>query len=241
MAPPNLADILAKITDGLYVLDATGQVIFANEKASQILAAAEPEFHDRIARALPEGIISRFESFHHSLKRWFEHQTSPNPDGGLTVFSRDITSRRRLEDALRASEERFRRLMDSDIIGMFVVESGIITEANDVFLRAIGYERDDLVARRLRWRELTPAEYDSIDASARHEIEATGIFSPYEKEFLRRNNSTVSVLIGGVAIQNDPPETLCLALDLTERKRAEERMRALVECGDRKSTRLNSS
>src|SRR5215471_12457918 len=231
MTSPNLADILAKISDGLYVLDPSGRVTFANDKASQILATVEPEFHDRISQALHDGIVTRFESFHQALKRWFEHQTHPNSDGGLTVFSRDITSRRRLEEALRASEERFRRLMDANIMGMFILESGMITEANDVFLRSIGYTQDDLVARKVRWRELTPPEYDSIDACARREIEANGVFSPYEKEFLRKNGSRVPVLVGGVATQKEPAETLCLALDLTDRKRAEERMRALVECG----------
>jgi PAS domain S-box-containing protein len=231
MASLNLAAILAKINDGLCVFDKDGEVTFANDRASQILEAIEPVFQERISQALREEAVTRFESFHPSLKRWFEHQTYPNADGGLTVFSRDITSRRRLEEALRASEERFRRLMDSDIIGMFVVEAGLITEANDVFLKTIGYTRDDLVARQLRWRELTPREYDELDARARREVQAKGVFSPYEKELIQKNGKRVAVLIGGVATQNEPPETLCLALDLSERKRAEQRMRALVECG----------
>jgi PAS domain S-box-containing protein len=230
MPSPNLADILAKISDGLCVLDQNGQITFANDKASQILQTAEPAFHDRIQKALHDGIATRFELFHDSLKRWFEHQTYCNSDRGLTLLSRDVTSRRRLEDALRASEERFRRLMDSDIIGMFVVEGGMITEANDVFLKTIGYTRDELVARQLRWRELSPPEYDAIDALARHEIELNGVFSPYEKQFIRKGGGRVSILIGGVATHTEPPETLCLALDLSERKRSEERMRVLVEC-----------
>src|SRR5207249_7409565 len=85
--------------------------------------------------------------------------------------------------------------------------------------------------RQLRWRQLTPPEYDGADAAARQEIEMNGVFSPYEKEFIRKNGSQISVLIGGVSTHKEPPETLCLALDLSERKRAEERMRGLVECG----------
>src|SRR5437016_13296163 len=231
MPSPNLADILAKISDGLCVLDQDGRVTFANDKASEILQTADSVFQDRIKQALRDSIPTRFEFFHQSLKRWFEHQKYPHSDAGLTLFSRDITSRRRLEDALRASEERFRRLMDSDIIGMLVVESGMVTEANDVFLTSLGYTRDDLVSRQLRWRQLTPPEYDDADAVARQEIEMNGVFSPYEKEFIRKNGRRVSVLIGGVSTHKDPPETLCLALDLSERKRAEERMRGLVECG----------
>jgi len=132
---------------------------------------------------------------------------------------------------LRASEDRFRRLIDSNIIGVLVVESGIITEANDVFLKIIGYSRDDVVSRRLRWREMTPPEYDEVDARARQQIAAHGVFAPYEKGFVGKNGDRVPILIGGVGLVSSSVETLCLVLDLSERRPAEERMRTLVECG----------
>src|SRR5947199_2791698 len=69
-------------------------------------------FHDRIDRVLNNPAPVRFEHLHVSMKRWFDHQTYPNADGGLTLFSRDITSRRRLEESLRASEERSRTLVE---------------------------------------------------------------------------------------------------------------------------------
>src|SRR5205823_1871842 len=90
---------------------------------------------------------------------------------------------------------------------------------------------DHFHASMSRWFEMTPQEYDQLDANARHEITADGVFAPYEKEFVRKDGSRVPVLIGGVATQNDPVETLCLAQDLSERRRAEDRMRNLVECG----------
>ncbi len=231
MTSPNLADILAKISDGLFVFDSRGQVTFANEKASHILKTVDQAFHERVSQSLRDQVMTRFESFDTSLKRWFEHQTYPNADGGLTVFSRDTTSRRRLEEALRASENRFRRLMDSDIIGIFVLEAGIITEANDVFLHMIGYRREDVVTRRLLWRELTPPEYDELDTAVRQQIEKNGVFAPYEKKLIRKTGVRISILIGGVTTSDDGAETLCLAVDLSQRKRAEQRMHALVECG----------
>ncbi len=231
MPAPNLAEILSKVSDGLSVFDKDLGLTFVNEKAASILEGPDEAFHNRLAQALKDHAPIRFEHFHASMSRWFEHQTYPNSDGGFTLFSRDITSRRRLEEALRASEERFRRLMESNIIGVLVVQSGIITEANDVFLKMIGSTRDDLVSKQLRWRDMTPQEYEQLDANARHEITADGVFASYEKEFIRKDGGRVPVLIGGVATRNDPVETLCLAVDLSERRRAENRMRNLVECG----------
>ena len=54
MPSPNLADILAKISDGLCVLDQNGQVTFANDKASEILQTADSAFQDRLKQALRE-------------------------------------------------------------------------------------------------------------------------------------------------------------------------------------------
>src|SRR5436190_18547267 len=141
---PNLAEVLGKINDGICVLTWDSQVSFRNEKASEIFEAPDDTFREKIAKALQERSISRFEYFHASMNRWFEHHTYPNTDGGLTVVSCDITSRHRLEEALRSSEERFRRVIESNIIGVIVVESGFVTEANDVFLTMLGYTRSDL-------------------------------------------------------------------------------------------------
>jgi PAS domain S-box-containing protein len=233
MSSPNLAEVLGKINDGICVLSAARQVSFINEKATQIFEGADEIFNRRIDHAISDRTSTRFEHFHDALQRWYEHRMYPNADGGLTLISSDITSRHRMEEALRASEERFHRVIESNIIGVIVVENGAITEANDIFLQMIRYSRSDLIRRQLRWRQLTPPEFDGHDAKARQELESTGVFSPYEKEFLRKDGTRVSVLIGGVATQERGKmyETLCLALDLSERRRAEERLRSIIEVG----------
>jgi PAS domain S-box-containing protein len=230
---PDLAEILRKINDGICVLAADRQVSFKNERAAEILGCADEIFEKKIRETIEQRAPTRFEQFHAPLNRWFEHRAYPNADGGLTLVSCEITSRHRLEEALRASEERFRRLIDSNIIGVIVVENGLITEANDVFLSMVSFSRAELVAKQLRWRELTPDAFDALDMKARGELESKGVFSPYEKEFLRKDGSRVPVLIGGVALPSDAGahETLCLALDLSIRRRAEERLRYIAEVG----------
>jgi PAS domain S-box-containing protein len=232
-SPPNLTEILAKINDGVCVLSKEGEVSFVNEKASEIVETADLEFQIKLAAAVKDQGALRFEHFHSKLNRWFEHQTYGNADGGLTLISRDTTSRHRVEEALRANEERFQRLIESNIIGVIVVEDGCIAEANDLFLNMLGRSRSDLIAKQLRWREMTPSEHDLADSRARIELESSGVFSSYEKEFLHQDGSRVPVLISGVAVEPEKNgrETLCLVLNLSRRRRAEERLRAIIECG----------
>ena len=64
----------------------------------------------------------------------------------------------RLYGDLQEREAKVRRLVDSNIIGILIVNlDGQIIEANDAFLRMVGYEREDLVSGRLRWTDLTPS------------------------------------------------------------------------------------
>jgi len=235
---PNLAEILAHLGDGVTVFDKERQVAFANDKASEILGATDERFSALTTGAFHDRIARRFEHFHSALNRWFEHQTYPNADGGMTVFSRDITSRHRMEDALRSSEERFRKLIDSNIIGVVVTDTAHITEANDLFLRMIGHSRAELVKKQLRWRDLTASDYRDLETKARHELEATGVCTPYEKELIRKDGRRVAIFMGAVMIRRDPFEELSLVLDLSERKRSEQRIRHIVEGGKILATSL---
>jgi PAS domain S-box-containing protein len=130
------------------------------------------------------------------------------------------------DEVLRDREAKIRRLVDSNIIGIFFSGlKGRVLEANDAFLHLVGHERDDLVSGRIRWTDLTPPEWRDRDRRALAELTSNTIAQPYEKEFFRKDGSRVPVLIGGALFEEGGDEGVAFVLDLTERKRAEEALR----------------
>jgi PAS domain S-box-containing protein len=132
----------------------------------------------------------------------------------------------RLYSDLEEREARIRRLVDANIIGICIGQvQGEIIEANEAFLHIVGYSREDLNWGRVRWTDLTPAEWRDRTEQARAEIEATGAIRPYEKELLRKDGNRVPVLLGGALFEASGNEGVVFVLDLSEQKRAEEALR----------------
>jgi PAS domain S-box-containing protein len=170
------------------------------------------DFEHAYRLLLPDGRVKHVHAITHALQ-----DASGNREfvGAVT----DITER-------KTTEDKIRRLVEADILGIFIANvQGEIVEANQAFLQMLQYGRQDLVSRRLRWTDLTPAELRERDERALTEALATGVFQPYEKEFLRKDGSRLPVLIGGALFQS-ANEGVVFVLDLSEQKRAEEALRS---------------
>ena len=129
----------------------------------------------------------------------------------------------RLGQRLWTRTLRIRRLVDANIIGICLWGlDGRIIDANDAFLRIVGYGRDDLVAGRVSWRDLTPAEYREADDRRVAQLQATGTAPPYEKEYVQQSGRRVPVLVGAALFEGRLEEGVAFVLDLTERKGAED-------------------
>ncbi len=133
----------------------------------------------------------------------------------------------RLYADLAEREAKIRRLLDANIIGIFMWNlEGKVVEANEAFLRMIEHGREDLVSGRVRWTDLTPAEFRDRDAHALIDLKEVGTAQPYEKEFFRKHGGRVPVLVGGALFEGGGDEGVAFVLDLSERKRAEDALRS---------------
>ena len=132
--------------------------------------------------------------------------------------------RKRTPNFLRQSEARLRRLAESNVIGVAVGDlNGKIIEANDAFLKVIGYSRQELASGTIRWDTLTPPEHAESDQRAVEQLRSTGIALPWEKEFFHKGGERSVVIIGVATIEDSGGNIECVSfvLDISERKRLE--------------------
>ncbi len=147
-----------------------------------------------------------------------------------TLLTAEINDRKRAEASLRRNEARLRRLVESNIFGVyFWGADGTITEANEAFLHLLGYTQQDLTTGKIYLKDIEPPEYVEAHRRALEESNRAGPATPFEKEYIRKDHSRVPVLIGSTFIDSSQQEGVAFVLDLTERKRAEEQIRYMAD------------
>lgn len=140
----------------------------------------------------------------------------------------DVTKKRATEAAIRESESRFRRLVESNIIGaVFSAIDGNIWDANDAFLDMIGFTREELETGAIQWTNLTPPEYAPLDERAIQQLMERGSCDVYEKEFFRKDGSRVPILLAVSVLDLQAGTAVSIVLDITERKAATEALRRM--------------
>jgi PAS domain S-box-containing protein len=161
------------------------------------------------------------------------HVFSPNQIAVLKVIASQAAislENTRLYRDLENREAKIRRLVDANVMGIFFWNvEGAIVGANEAFLHMVQYSREDLVAGRLRWTDLTPAEWRDREERARAQLQTAATVQPYEKEFFRKDGSRVPVLAGAALFEEGGNEGIAFVLDLSEQKRAEGEIRVLKD------------
>jgi PAS domain S-box-containing protein len=207
----------------------THETVILDDAAAQNPFSSDPYIRERQARSvlcLPLLNQARLTGVLYLENNLAPHVFVPRRTAVLKLLASEAAislENARLYGDLAEREARIRRLVDANIIGIFIWDlHGRILDANDAFLRMVGYDRNDVASGRVRWTDLTPPEWLERDEQEWAPVlKATGSLPPFEKEYFRKDGSRVPVLIGIASFEDVGNQGVAFVLDLTERKRSE--------------------
>jgi PAS domain S-box-containing protein len=148
----------------------------------------------------------------------------PGEGERMVAFALDITERRRAEASLRVTEKRLSRIFETNLLGVLYFDiNGGVQDANDEFLRIVGYDREQLRSGEVDWSRMTPKEFHAQDERAVAELRRAGVHAPIEKQYVGKDGSRIWVLVGSAMI--DETNGVGFVLDLSGLKEADEALR----------------
>jgi len=139
-----------------------------------------------------------------------------------SMLTAEIEDRKRGEQALTESEAKLRGLFELSPLGIALNDGdGRFIEFNESFRSITGYTDEEL--KRLDYWKLTPSGYEDDEMRQLELLRDTGRYGPYEKEYIRKDETRASVRLNGMLVQDRHGETHIWSLveDITEQKRSE--------------------
>ncbi len=249
MTEQSAIEILESISDGVLVVDREWRYTYVNAAAERLSGRRREEmlgrtrfemfpgfigtpFDTACRRAMEERATVRFNEYYAPFEKWVAETACPSP-GGLVLLVQDITDRKP-EEALRKSDERFRRYFELGLVGMAVTSPAKdILEVNDEICRILGYERSELL--QISWDKLTHPDDLAADLHNFNRVLA-GEIDGYsmDKRFIRKDGQAIHATISikclrsqcvdahGARVDGPVDCFVSLLQDITARKRAEE-------------------
>jgi PAS domain S-box-containing protein len=207
---------------------------FLGKKITEIFGPEGQQYMERISRVIKTGVAENQEDvvelYFGKRYFWSSMQRILNPDGQYTVqiISYDITDRKRTEEFLRASEEKFSTVFhfSPDAIAIIRSANGIFVDVNEAFTKLMGIPFSEVVGKS--WKEINL--YASIDEQNRvaNLFAQMGMVADYELSFRNIKEDKATMLLSLIPITvSQEPSILVIAHDITEHKQSEEALRTV--------------
>ena len=246
--------VLERITDGFFALDLDWRFTYVNEAAERLagqsrdallgtsLWEAFPDILETpisafYQRTIADGVPASIEFYYPPLDVWIDARAYPSPDG-LSVFFRDVSASRRMEQDLRASEEKYRTLMDQIPAVVYVLTAEGIQQPvyfSPHIEQLTGFLPEEVMARDHHWLDGVHPDDRARVAAEDERALAAGEPLRTEYRYRRKDGSYVWVLDESAPIRDETGGVVAyqgLLLDISGRVQAEEeraRLAAIVE------------
>ena len=241
-----MSDLLARIGDPFFSFDLEWKCLYGNQRAALMTGKSQEEMLGKTFRTLLPGVFTasratllqramqektylELDGLAEPLGIWFELSAYPGPDS-ISIFIRDVTSRKRAENAMARSEEHFRRIFDESPVGMTIVGmDGRFHRVNNAMCRMLEYTEQELVG--MATTAVTPPE--DLEAwgfySRRQQALVTGRIEhlQMEKRYLTKSGKIVWTNLNASILRESDESRYFLGIieNITERRQVEQQLR----------------
>jgi PAS domain S-box-containing protein len=243
-----LKTILHTTIDGFYLFDTEGRILDTNDSCCSMIGYSRKELLKMKVKDIEvpdseEGIQKRMYRILENGYDRFETRYL-RKDGSIIIveasvnllidkqprlfcFMRDITERKKAEEALRESEVKYRKLHESLTDAFVVVDmQGRIQDYNRDYIEMLGYNEAEL--EKMTYIDLTPVRWHEFEAKiVKDQVLTNGYSDIYEKEYRRKDGTVFPVELRNFLIKDDtgrPTHRWAIVRDISQRKQAEQEL-----------------
>ncbi|AKB12204.1 PAS domain S-box-containing protein [Methanosarcina thermophila] len=196
----------------------------------EILPNVNPVLIEKFGETVLSGKPEHFEIFSRVTNKYFDtYVFSPDKEKVAATF-RDITGRKKAEEALRESEKKYRTIVETASEGIWIVDS----EARTIYINKrmteiLGYTQDEIIGK-FAWDFVSEEEKPIIKKYI--ERRRQGISESYEFKFIRKNGSPLWTIVSSKPLFDSAGKftgSMSMLTDITARKEAEAKLRETLD------------
>jgi len=243
---------LAEESPNMIFINKGGRVVFVNQRCEEIMGYSREEFFAGDFNLMRIIAPESRELVKNNMKRHLKGEEIPpyeyrllTKDGKeiigihttklidyegeraiLGIFT-DISSRKKAEESLKESEERFRKVFEEGLVGIALADSDYhFIRANQLFCKMFGYSESEL--RELTFKDITHPDYVVSSVEDAANVSSGGQSQKREKIYIKKNGEQMWGEVTVSAVRNEKGEFLyfmAMVEDITERKEAERKLK----------------
>lgn len=239
---PNAIDILDRITDGIVAFDTEMNYTYVNRRGGEMLGR-KPEdligknywkefpeakgtpFANAYVKALETQEPIIFEDYYQPWDRWFENRIYPSQEG-LTIHFTEVTERKKAEEELRKAKELYQDLVETSRDPIWQCDAeGRYTFLNRAWEETHGYTIEEMLGKK--FSDFQPPEYAERDMREFSRLMEGATVRDFETVHRRKDGQKIHLVFNAKFYfdrEGKISGTLGTAYDITERKRAEEKL-----------------
>ena len=148
---------------------------------------------------------------------------------GVLSMAQDITERKKVQEALQESENKFRSLAEKSLVGIYLIQDGIFKYANPRFLEIFGYSVEEIIDKMGPKDLIHVKDWPIAEENIRQRIIGETKSVHYGFRGLKKGKNIIYIEVYGTLVEyHNKPAIIGTLLDITERKKADEREKELI-------------